>query len=74
MKTISLDETIHSLVIRYPESKNILVELGFKDVIIPVMLQTAGKMMTLRKGSNFKKIELKTIIQTFESYGFKIEE
>ncbi len=44
---------------RYPEIKDILVESGFNDVVKPMMLQTAGKIMTLRKGSNFKKNRVK---------------
>jgi formate-dependent phosphoribosylglycinamide formyltransferase (GAR transformylase) len=74
MKKISLDETIFRLVSKYPEVKDILFEIGFEDIVKPIMLQTAGKIMTLRKGSSFKKIELNTIVDKFKSHGFEIEE
>lgn len=74
MKKISLDDTIFKIVTAYPEIKDILFKLGFEDIVKPMMLKTAGKIMTLRKGSSFKKIELKAIVEEFKSHGFEIEE
>ena len=74
MKKISLDDTIFKIVTAYPEIKEILFGLGFEDIVKPMMLKTAGKIMTLRKGSSFKKIELNAIVEELKSHGFEIEE
>lgn len=54
-KILHWDEPIFNLVNRYPEVKDIMVELGFHDIAKPGMLQTAGRFMTLSKGIALKK-------------------
>lgn len=54
-KVLSLDESIFEMVSRHPEVIEIMVELGFKDIAKPGMLQTAGRFMTLSKGIKLKK-------------------
>ncbi|MNP70181.1 hypothetical protein D3C76_1663790 [compost metagenome] len=49
-----------------------MVELGFKDIAKPGMLQTAGRFMTLSKGIKLKKMDLEHVKQTFERHGFEI--
>ncbi|WNS42095.1 DUF1858 domain-containing protein [Paenibacillus sp. MMS20-IR301] len=73
-KLLRLDETIFDLVGRHPEVIEIMVELGFRDIAKPGMLQTAGRFMTLSKGMKLKKIELETVRLAFEQQGFKIIE
>ena len=67
------DESIFNLVNRYPEVKDIMVELGFRDIAKPGMLQTAGRFMTLSKGIALKKISMETVQQTFMQHGFIIQ-
>lgn len=71
-KVLRMDESIFEMVSRYPEVANIMVELGFKDIAKPGMLQTAGRFMTLSKGIKLKKMDLETVKQAFERYGFEI--
>lgn len=73
MKTITLDQSIHRMVEQYPEIKDILFEIGFKDIIKPGMLQTAGRLMTLRKGASHKNIDIKTIVSIFREKGFELK-
>lgn len=54
-KALKLDESIFELVTRHPEVVEIMVELGFRDIAKPGMLQTAGRFMTLSKGMKLKK-------------------
>ena len=71
-KVLSLDESIFEMVSRHPEVIEIMVELGFKDIAKPGMLQTAGRFMTLSKGIKLKKMNLEHVKLTFERHGFEI--
>lgn len=73
-KTLRLDEPVFELVSRHPEAVDIMVELGFRDITKPGMLQTAGRFMTLSKGMKLKRIELETVRLAFERCGFGIIE
>ena len=72
MKSISLKESIYDLVTKHPEIKEILFDLGFKDIVKPGMIQTVGKFMNLKKGSVSKKIHMSTIIGKLESGGYEV--
>jgi len=74
MKTIRLNDSIYKLVNDYPEIKELLYDLGFEDIVKPGMIQTVGKFMNLRKGSQAKKINITEIIEKLENSGFVIEE
>lgn len=71
-KVLKMDESIFEMVSRHPEVVDIMVELGFKDITKPGMLQTAGRFMTLSKGIKLKNMDLETVKMTFERYGFEI--
>lgn len=73
-RTLKLNESIFELVTRHPEVVEIMVELGFRDIAKPGMLQTAGRFMTLSKGMKLKKIELETVRLAFQQQGFEIME
>lgn len=73
-KVLRMDESIFDLVSRYPEVTDIMVELGFRDIAKPGMLQTAGRFMTLSKGAKLKKIDVGVIKQTFLQHGFDLTE
>lgn len=73
-KILKLNEPIFELVSRHPEVTGIMVELGFRDIAKPGMLQTAGRFMTLAKGMKLKRIELEAVRQAFRQHGFEIME
>ncbi|BCG60686.1 DUF1858 domain-containing protein [Paenibacillus sp. URB8-2] len=73
-KTLSINESIFDLVSRDPEVMDIMIELGFRDIAKPGMLQTAGRFMTLTKGIKLKKMDIDTVKQTFRRHGFIIQE
>lgn len=54
-KVIDLEATVFTLVQQYPELKEILLNLGFSEIVNPIMFNTMGKIMTLKKGSKVKK-------------------
>lgn len=71
---IDLSRTIFELVSEFPELKETMVALGFKDITKPGMLQTAGKFMTLKKGSVMKNIDMETIKKKLLDDGFCVKE
>ncbi|GAB6181160.1 DUF1858 domain-containing protein [Desulfotomaculum defluvii] len=73
-KTVNLDKNIYELVREHPEIANIMLELGFTDIVKPAMLNTAGRVMTITKGAALKKIDMNTIKQVFQEKGFEIIE
>ena len=68
-KNLDLDKTILELVKEYPEIKEIMLELGFKDIVKPFALEIMGRHMTIRKGSQVKNIPMDKIIKIFEENG-----
>lgn len=72
MIPIQKEESIYSLVIKYPIVKDIMIELGFTDIVKPGLLQSIGRIMNLKKGSEMKNIHFDIIIETFQKYGFEV--
>ena len=73
MINISGKQSIYDLVTTYPEIKEVMAGLGFKDILKPGMIQTVGKVMTIEKGARMKTISLERIREAFASSGFNLE-
>ena len=71
-KRIDLGRPLYEVVQAYPEVVAIMVELGFKEIKAPGMLQTAGRYMTIEKGAKLKKIPLEQVVAAFQAAGFEI--
>lgn len=71
--TININETILSLVTKDSNLKDILNDLGFKEIVKPGMIQTVGRFMTLKAGSSMRNIELSVIVKTLEDKGYIVE-
>lgn len=74
VKTIDLKKSIFNLTQEYPEIKEIMQDLGFVDITKSGMMNTAGRFMTLPKGSAMKGISLEAVKNAFEAKGYKIQE
>jgi hypothetical protein len=61
-------------VLNHPDVKDILFDLGFKDIVKPGMLQTVGRFMTIQKGAELKNIALTQVKETFNQHGYEITE
>lgn len=72
-KSIDLTDSVYQLIKEYPELKAVMSDLGFKDILLPGMLETAGRVMTLKKGASLKKIPLETIENTLKEMGFTLK-
>lgn len=72
-KTINFNQTVYELIQKYPEIQSIMLELGFKDLKNPALIQTVGRYVTIFKGAKMKKIPLEKIKASFEAHGFIVE-
>ncbi len=74
MERIKLDlkDSVYELCKIHPDIIDILINLGFKDIIKPGMLQTAGRVMTIPKGAASKKIDMEVIRQAFLEKGYEV--
>jgi len=73
-KIIDFNKSVYELCNEDSELTQIMEEIGFKDIIKPGMLNTAGRFMTIPKGAAMKKLELESIKQLFKDYGYEIKE
>lgn len=74
MNKININQTIQTIVSQYPNIKDILFDLGFKDIVKSGMLQTVGRFMTLSKGAELKNISLSQIKETLNQHGYQLTE
>lgn len=74
MKKINLTYSVYKLVKENPGFENLLAELGFKDILLPGMIETAGRIMNLKKGAKMKKIDIEDIKKKLEENGYEIAE
>ena len=71
-KRIDLGRSVHALCTDYPELLEVMKDLGFKDIVMPGMLSTAGRIMTIPKGAAMKKIDLNVIIERLKREGYNL--
>jgi len=74
MKEINLDQTLLSIVSQYPELIDILYDIGFTQIKVPGMIQTAGRFMTLRSGCELRKIDMNQLSIKLKDNGYVIKE
>ncbi|AIO19399.1 hypothetical protein KQ51_01523 [Candidatus Izimaplasma bacterium HR1] len=70
MIEIDADATIYQIVKDYPVIKEIMVELGFKDILKPGLLQSVGRIMSINKGCSMKNIPIIEAQNVFKANGF----
>lgn len=74
MNTIYLEDSVYTTLQNHPEVKDLLIELGFMPLSQPQMVQTVGRITSLKKGSKIAKIPLDTIIRQLELNGYIVKE
>ena len=62
--TIDLSQPVATIIKEHPEVKELLIDLGFKPLSNPAMLNTVGKVTSLKAGSKLANIPLEKIKQT----------
>ena len=71
-KILDLKKTVAELVEENPEVKDIMAEIGFKEITNPVALNVMGRIMTIPRGAAVKGIDLAKVIAAFEGRGYTV--
>ena len=70
-KILDLNLTVYELCQKYPELKDVMVEIGFKDIAKPMALKTVGHVMTIPKGAGIKDMDIDEVIEKLKEHGFE---
>ena len=71
-KVLDLKKTVAELVEENPEVKEIMAQIGFKEITNPVALNVMGRIMTIPRGAAVKGIDLAKVIAAFEERGYQV--
>ncbi len=72
-KKLDLSKPVYELVTQYPELKDIMVELGFKEIANPAMLNSVGRLTTIPKGAKMHKISMMKVVTKLITSGYELE-
>ena len=70
--TIDLSQPVATIIKEHPEVKDLLIDLGFKPLSNPAMLNTVGKVTSLQAGSKLTNIPLYKIKKTLLFNGYDV--
>ena len=71
-KCIDFNKTVYELAGEYPEFTEVMASVGFTEITKKVMLNSVGKLMTVRQGAKIKKIPMETVVAAFRERGFEV--
>lgn len=71
-KVIDFSVPIKKLSDKYPDFVQIMYDCGFTRIKIPGLLNTAGRVMTIKLGAKAMNLDLGKIKVTFEKRGYKV--
>ena len=74
MKLITHENTIYEIYSHYPQAMDILYEFGFTQIKQPMMIQTVGRYMTLKKGCEMRGFDYEKLACLMRSKGLPVEE
>jgi hypothetical protein len=74
MIVLQANNTIYNWVSNHPELVEILKELGFNEIVKPGMIQTVGRIMTIKKGCMMRDIDFNYVVSELEKRGYKVED
>lgn len=69
---IDINLPVAKILKQNPELKDLFVQLGFKPLANSAMLNTVGKVTSLKKGSKLAGISLDKIVKTLEFNGYDV--
>lgn len=72
MNRVDLTIPVAEVIKKNPELKDILIELGFKPLANPAMLNTVGKVTSLKAGSKLINLPLEKMKRTLEFHGYEV--
>lgn len=72
-KVLDLTLTVQQLCLSFPELPAILADLGFTEIVKPLMLATVGKVMTIPRGAALRALDLEEIKAQLIAQGYSIK-
>lgn len=69
---INLKQVVYEVVNKNPELVDLLVDLGFKPLKNPVMLNSIGRTTTITQGAKLLGLSTEDIKQTLEWNGYTV--
>ncbi|EHR38211.1 DUF1858 domain-containing protein [Facklamia languida] len=69
---INIDQPVYKMIQDHPEILDVLVELGFEPLANPTLLQSVGRVTSLRQGAKIINKPLASIIENLEWNGYQI--
>lgn len=70
---IDFDKPVYQIVKAHPEILDLLVELGFKPLKNPAMLNTIGRTTSLKQGAKLIGLDLSKLVQELQWNGYDID-
>lgn len=70
---VDLDATVYETCTAHPQVPQIMAGLGFEEILEPGRLETMGKFMTIRLGSEHKGVPLEDIVVAFQAAGLSVK-
>ncbi len=70
---IDLDLPVYQTLQDHPEILDLLVDLGFKPLKNPVMVNSLGKVTSLRQGASLIQLDLNVLITSLDQNGYLIK-
>lgn len=70
---IDLDLPVYQTLQDHPEILDLLVDLGFKPLKNPVMVNSLGKVTSLRQGASLIQLDLNDLITSLDQNGYLIK-
>ncbi len=74
MIKINAKDTVYTIVTNHPRVIDILVDFGFTQIKLPQMIQTAGRLMTLKKGCDMRGFDYDQLKEVLHNNGFEVVE
>ena len=71
MIQLDINAKLYDLATAHPEIIELMDGLGFHEIKMPGMLQTAGRMATIPMGAKMKHIDWAEIVRVFAEAGFE---
>jgi hypothetical protein len=71
---ITNEDTIYSICTEYPQVIDILYNFGFTQIKQPMMIQTVGRYMSLKKGCVMRGFDYEELVCILRSQGLPMEE
>lgn len=73
MITIDGNRVVYDLIQDYPDLKPVLVAIGFKPLNNDKMLNTVGRMMSLKNGAKQINLSIDDLKEHLETKGYRLE-